>query len=48
MLAKDGGYFGRPFKGYQDFMQGETLSPKIFNVIVDAVIRHWVTVATPS
>ena len=48
MLAKDGGYFGRPFKGYRDVMQGKTLPPTIFNVIVDAVIRHWVTVVTPS
>ena len=48
MLAKYGRYFGRPFKGYRDVMQGKPLSPTIFNVIVDAVIRHWVTVVTPS
>ena len=23
--------------------QGDTLSPTIFNVVVDAVVRHWVT-----
>ena len=48
MVAKAGGYFGRPFKGYQGVTQGETLSPTIFNVVVDAVIRHWVMVVTPT
>ena len=24
--------------------QGNTLSPTIFNMVVDAVVRHWVTV----
>ena len=40
MVAKDGGYFGRPFKGYQGVTQGDPLYPTIFNVFVDAVIRH--------
>ena len=44
MVARAGGYFGRPFKGYRGIIQGDPLSPKIFNVIVDAVIRHWVVV----
>ena len=47
MVAKVGGYFGCPFKGYQGVMQGNSLSPTIFNVVVDAVIRHWVTVVMP-
>ena len=25
--------------------QGDPLSPTIFNVVVDAVVRHWVTIA---
>ena len=25
--------------------QGDPLSPTIFNVLVDAVVRHWVTLA---
>ena len=25
--------------------QGDLLSPTIFNVVVDAVVRHWVTLA---
>ena len=44
MVVKAGGYFGPPFKEYRGVTQGDPLSPKIFNVVVDAVIRHWVTV----
>ena len=40
MVAKAGGYFGQPFKGYQGVMQGDLLFSTIFNVVVDAVIRH--------
>ena len=43
MMAKAGGYFGSTFKGYRGITQGKPLSPTIFNVIVEAVIRHWMT-----
>ena len=29
-------------------MQGDPLYPTIFNVVLDAVICHWVTVVTPT
>ena len=48
MVAKSGGYFGRPFKDYQGVAQGDTLSSTIFNVVVHTVIRHWVMVVTPT
>ena len=48
MVTKACGYFGRPFKGYQGVTQGDPLPPTIFNLVVDAVIRHWVTVVTPN
>ena len=44
MVVKAGGYFGRPFKGYRGVTKGDPLSPIIFNVVMDAVIHHWVTV----
>ena len=47
MVDKAGGYFGRPFKEYQGVMQGDPLYPTIFNVAVDSVICHWVTVVMP-
>ena len=48
MVAKVGGYFGRPFKGYQGVTQGNPLSPTISNVAVDAVICHWLMLVTPT
>ena len=39
MVARAGGYYGPAFQG----VRGE-LSLTIFNVMVDAVARHWVTV----
>ena len=47
IVSKDGGYFRRPFKYYQGVTQFNTLSPTIFNMVLDDIIRHWVTVMTP-
>ena len=48
MVAMARGYFSLPLKRYQGATQGDPLSPKIFNVVMDAVIRHWVTLVTPT
>ena len=48
MVAKAGGYFMHPFKGYRCVIQEYPLYPKIFNVVVYYVIRHWVIVVTPN
>ena len=48
MVARSGRCFGRPFKGYQGMTQGNLLYPIILNMVVDAVIRHWVTVMAPT
>ena len=45
MVARAGGYYGKGFKGGRVVTQGDPLSPTIFNVVVDAVVRHWVTLA---
>ena len=45
MVARAGGYYGDTFKGDRGVTQGDPLSPTIFNVVVDAVVRHWVTMA---
>ena len=42
MVARAGGYYGGAFKGARGVTQGNPLSPTIFNVVVDAVVRHWV------
>ena len=41
MAARAGGYYGASFKGVRGVTQGDPLSPTIFNVVVDAVVRHW-------
>ena len=43
-MARAGGYYGAAFKGDQGVTQGDLLSPTIFNVVVDVVVSHWVTV----
>ena len=45
MVARAGGYYREAFKGARGMTQGDPLSPTIFNVVVDAVVRHWVTMA---
>ena len=45
MVARAGGYNGKGFKGGRGVTQGNPLSPTIFNVVVDAVFHHWVTLA---
>ena len=37
-----------PFQGYFEVTQGEPFPPKIFNMAVDAVIRHWVEVVVTT
>ena len=41
MTARAGGYYGAAFKGERGVTQGDPLSPTIFNVVVDAVVRYW-------
>ena len=45
MVERTGGYYGDAFKGARGVTQGEPLSPTNFNVVVDAVVRYWVTMA---
>ena len=43
MVAQAGGYYGTDFKGGRGVTQGDPLSPTIFNVVMDAVVRQWET-----
>ena len=43
MVARAGGYYGTGFKGERGVTKGDPLSPIIFNVVVDEVVCHWVT-----
>ena len=42
MVARAGSYYGTPFKVQEGVTQRDPLSPTIFNMVVDAVIRQWV------
>ena len=48
MVARYGGYFGLLFKGYHRVTQGDPLSLTLFNVVVESVMCHWVTVVAPT
>ena len=45
MVAREGRYCSTPFKGSRGVTQGDPLSSTILNMVADAVIRHWATVA---
>ena len=40
MAAWAGGCYGTAFSGERGVTQGDPLSPTLFNVVVDAVVRH--------
>ena len=46
MVARAGSYYGKGFKGDRGVTQGDPLSPTIFNVVVDVVVRHGLQLAT--
>ena len=48
MVVRVGGYFGDPLKGQHGMTQGDPLLPTMFNVVVDVVLRHWVSVVTEA
>ena len=39
-----GGCYGSDLQGFWGWAQGDPLSPTISNVVLDAVVRHWVEV----
>ena len=43
MVARSGGYYGEAFTGAWGVTQGDPLPPTIFNVVVDAVVCHWMS-----
>ena len=44
MVARSGGYYGAAFMSVLGVTQGDPLLPTIFNVVVNALVRHWVLV----
>ena len=44
IVERAGGYYGTAFQGACGVTQRDPISPTIFNVVVDAVVRHWLMV----
>ena len=44
MAAREGGYYRAAFKGDWGVTKRDPLYPTIFNVVMNAVVRHWVSV----
>ena len=40
MVPRQAGYFGRSFRAWRGVRQGDIMSPVIFNIMVDAVLRY--------
>lgn len=43
MVPQQEGYFGKSFRARRGVRQGDIISPLIFNIMVDTVLRHWRT-----
>ena len=41
MVSRTGGYYWANYKGFRGMKEGDQFYPTIFNVVVDAVVRHW-------
>ena len=44
MVARYGRYYGDSLKVYGGVVQGDSMSLTIFNMVMDALIQHWVAV----
>jgi Reverse transcriptase (RNA-dependent DNA polymerase) len=40
MIPRQAGFYGEPFKTSRGVRQGDIMSPTVFNIVCDAVIRH--------
>ena len=43
MVDRVGGYYGAAFKDFWGVTQGYPPPPNNFNMVVDAVVRHWIS-----
>ena len=46
VVPRQAGYFGTPFKPTRGLTQGDIISPTLFNVVCDAIIRYWLFITT--
>jgi len=43
IVARQGGFYGDPFGATRGVTQGDIISPTIFNVVADAIVRYWLS-----
>lgn len=41
VVPRQNGYYGRSFRAFCGVIQGDPVSPTLFNILVDAVVRAW-------
>ena len=41
LIPKSGGFYGESFHAEHGIRQGDVLSPIIFNIVIDCVLREW-------
>ncbi len=41
MVCRAGGYYGQAFSATRGTTQGGPFSPRLFNILVDAIAREW-------
>ena len=44
LACRAAGHYGRPVRARRGVTQGGALSPTIFNLMVDAIVREWVRI----
>ena len=48
VAAAQAGYFGTAFQPSRGVVQGDIISPTIFNIVCDAIIRAWILQVSPE
>ena len=41
MACRAGGFYGEPFQAHRGVTYGGPFSPRLFNIMVDAIVREW-------
>jgi Reverse transcriptase (RNA-dependent DNA polymerase) len=47
-VARQAGYYGRPFQLGRGLTQGDPMSPILFNIVCDAIVRAWLKDVLPG